>query len=42
MGHNGWISVKPPGKVAWGEIQSLIETRYRHCALTRMLRALGK
>ena len=42
MGHNGWINLDVEKRVNWAEIDSLLETSYRHFALKRMLRALDE
>jgi predicted DNA-binding protein (MmcQ/YjbR family) len=40
IGHNGWIDLDIEERVNWSEVDSLLETSYRHFALKRMIRAL--
>ncbi|MGI9323918.1 MAG: MmcQ/YjbR family DNA-binding protein [Pseudomonadales bacterium] len=40
-GHNGWISLNVTKDCHWPEVESLIDTSYRHFALKRMLKALA-
>ena len=40
VGHNGWLNMVVNTKSNWKEIESLIETSYRHFALKRMIKAL--
>ncbi len=42
MGHNGWVDLDVEKQLNWAEIDSLLETSYRHFALKRMLTALDK
>jgi predicted DNA-binding protein (MmcQ/YjbR family) len=42
MGHNGWIDLDVEKQLYWAEIDSLLETSYRHFALKRMLTVLDK
>ena len=41
-GHNGWIDLEITGHANWDEIDSLLETSYRHFALQRMLKELDR
>jgi len=37
MGHNGWIDLDVEKRINWDEVESLLNTSYRHFALKRML-----
>ena len=40
IGHNGWINLDIEQWINWSEVDSLLESSYRHFALKRMISAL--
>lgn len=40
IGHHGWTSMRFSGKVAWDQVEELIDIAYRRVALKRMLEKL--